>query len=1261
MKTRKLFRATLLSLLTVSALVLYTFTYLSGSSAQSVKGINPAGGLTAPAPPRVTPDPIAAQALSALQNATGGRIVSHISRETGVYDFVRADGATAVLSADNPLTAPEARARGFLSQHGALVGLSAVERSYLGGQTVSGQTTASGLKINRVSTDALQNTHVKFDQTYKGVKVFGAQLAVHMNARGITAVNGSFVPGIKLSTTPKVTAAKAGQIAIAAASKGPDASLKVAKTELAVYRLGLLEGYKGRSVLAYAVEVAGPRTREQVWVNAQTGNVINQISLHADALNRIVYSPTYDPANPESNVVRREGDIVAPPPAVPTDNLYHYTGHSYNIFKSAFGRDSYDGLGITMRTVLLANDQCPNAYWNGSATNYCPDFDKDDIVAHEWGHAYTQFTHDLIYSYQSGALNESYSDIFGETIDLNNGVDGTGGLDNTQPTVYTEENGQYVPSGGGVRWRVGEDVQGLSQPAALGILRDMAFPEAFGDPSSVTSAEYHCAASDGGGVHVNSGVPNKAFTLLVDGGTHNGQTVAAIGFTRALHIYYRAMTVYQVSSTNFPQHEQALLASCTDLVGAPLNNFSTSLATGTPSGQFITAATCEQVKTAAAAVEMNTPPAQCNFQKLLDPNTPVECDGSNTIFSEDWETGNNGWTLDNQGVTADWPGTDWALKSDLPANVDGSAHSGTAAFAINPRIGEPNGGTCTPGGDMSGQFWMDSPTITIPAGASDLKMSFEHFVQTEAGFDGGNVKISVNGGPFNLVPQNQYIFNAPSVALDAAPTNTNPKAGELAWHGANEGELTGSWGTTIINLANLTSPGDTVKVRFDFGQDGCNGSLGWLVDNVRVYSCPVLEAPTLSVGSDYGDPDKDGRFTLNWTRPASATGPDTIQESTSCGPVFTDDAETTLVAGQNSKWAGSEQWASQPNPGDSSTAYYIPDGALQNESLTMKNAVAIPAGASSTLTFTTRQGLEDGFDFGKVEVSSDGGTNFVEVASYTGPEGALLPTDVFEGTRTVNLSQFAGQSIKVRFRMTSDAFNVGQQAGWYVDNIAITASNFQTVVSGVTGTSHTFTNKPDGNFCYRVGTAYTVGPELASSPFSNVVNINVANVACLTNVAASSSGATATASSTSTSRNYAPSGAIDGDRAGANWENGGGWNDGTRDVYPDWLQVNLQGSKRIRQINVYTLQNEFRSPQQPTPLMTANLYGLLDFEVQYEDGSGNWVTVPGGNITGNTLVMRTILLADEVTTTKIRVLVTNAREHFSRIVEVEAIGCDAQP
>ena len=187
-----------------------------------------------------------------------------------------------------------------------------------------------------------------------------------------------------------------------------------------------------------------------------------------------------------------------------------------------------------MRTVYLINELCPNAYWDGATTNYCPAFDADDVVSHEWSHAYTERTHGLVYAYQSGALNEAYSDIFGETVDLLNAHDDLGGNNNTDP----------YPTG--QRWLVGED---LGQQVQESSLRDMYHPDRLGDPGKVSSVNYACGAADGGGVHTNSGVPDHAYALIVDGGTYNGQTIVGIGLTKAAAIYFRAASVYQTPTT----------------------------------------------------------------------------------------------------------------------------------------------------------------------------------------------------------------------------------------------------------------------------------------------------------------------------------------------------------------------------------------------------------------------------------------------------------------------------------------------------------------------------------------------------------------------------------------------------------------------------------------------------------------------------------------------------------------------------------------
>jgi len=254
-----------------------------------------------------------------------------------------------------------------------------------------------------------------------------------------------------------------------------------------------------------------------------------------------------------------------------------------------------------------------------------------------------------------------------------------------------------------------------------------------------------------------------------------------------------------------------------------------------------------------------------------------------------------------------------------------------------------------------------------------------------------------------------------------------------------------------------------------------------------------LQPPELSVDADYEDPDTDGAYTLKWTRPATGVGPDTVQESASCGPVFADDAAETLVAGANSRWSGSAQWTSQANPSDGSTAYYIPDGSSQAEALSMIDPIAIPEGAVATLTFTTSQDTEEDYDFGRVRVNVDE-TGFKTIKAWSG---------AYEGTRTVDLSQFAGHSIRIEFLMLSDEVTFGAPTGWYVDNIAITATVFQDLAT-VAGTSLAIAGKPIGDYCYRARTTHLIEGQSGPSPHGNVVYVSVAstNLAPLANAGA---------------------------------------------------------------------------------------------------------------------------------------------------------------
>jgi hypothetical protein len=381
------------------------------------------------------------------------------------------------------------------------------------------------------------------------------------------------------------------------------------------------------------------------------------------------------------------------------------------------------------------------------------------------------------------------------------------------------------------RWLMGEDATAFG-----GAIRDMWTPTCHGDPGKVTDTQYVCTTGDNGGVHSNSGVPNHGFALLVDGGTYNGRTVGAIGATKAAHIYYRAMTVYQGPASDFADHADAVEQSCADLIGQPLMAL-----TGGPSGEVITAGDCGQVAQMALAVELRTPPTQCNFQPLLSKNAPDRCDLSTTtqvnIFRDRFERMPTGWMTSHETPSPSFTPRDWEWVNDLPDR------NGSAFFGPNPNIG-----TCAPGGDESGVLHLDSPSVTLRNGVVAPRLTFDHWISTEAGFDGGNLKISVDGGAWNLIPAANFTFNPYNMTLQtAAAGNTNPLAGQPAFSGSDGGSVLGSWGRSFVNLAPHVAPGQSFRVRFSLGSDGCTGLFGWYMDDFTVYTCTSNTEPTITI------------------------------------------------------------------------------------------------------------------------------------------------------------------------------------------------------------------------------------------------------------------------------------------------------------------------------------------------------------------------------------------------------------------------------
>nr|WP_227463777.1 M4 family metallopeptidase [Nocardioides lijunqiniae] len=899
-----------------------------------------------------------------MRDEATGRVSVTKDRATGKIGFVRAAGAGDLLPGVDGDSAKgaAAKARTYLDDYAAAFGATADQLSQTG-----------------VSADRYGWT-VDYHQTYRGIDVFGSRIRAHVDEQGdLTSVNGYAAPALSLSTKPTLSASEAASRAVAIVRAKPAergdsrvgrGGLKAKSTELMIYRMGSTRGVDGKAVLAYVVEVTnGTTVRDMVFLDAATGKTVNRYSMMAHALDRLLVEAsvddkgTPDEADDETKYTKAwaEGDAFPGTLDVDQRNEVEGTGDAYWLFKNAFGRDSYDGEGAQMVTVNNEPSiNCPNANWNGATTNYCSGVSSDDTVAHEWAHAYTEYTSGLIYQWQAGAMNEAFSDIWGENVDSLNDrynetpdgprsddpsvcskytrgavgltinspapvagacdaapaafgpvfdktgvttdvvvgapVDGCAPFTNAaaidgkfvyvdrgtctfgakadaaeaagatgiiignnapgeapfspsgQADIYGvmigQADGAKIKASGTVnvtvkdidetakddsyRWLSGE-----ADPAFGGAIRDMWNPTCYGDPGKVSDAEYKCSTDDSGGVHSNSGVVNHAFALLVDGGTYNGVTVPGIGRDKAAAIYWRTQSSYLFPTADFTDLADGLASSCTDLVGQPINQLTVEPDAAPVAATPVAAEDCLAVDQASAAVELRRDPTQqCQFKPMLAKNTPAGC-GKNTVtktaFKENFEDGLAGWKQTQKVVYKGGSGIPWKPVATAPGG-----HSSKVAFGPDPDgVGECSGGA----GDVSSSNAITSPVITVPGGYSP-RMSFEHYVATEYGFDGGNVKISVGGGAFKVIPAAAYAFNAPGATLDPTSDNTSPLRGQPGFTGTDGGENYGSWGTSIVNLKKAgLKAGQRVRIRFDMGRDGCGGLDGWYVDNVKVVSC----------------------------------------------------------------------------------------------------------------------------------------------------------------------------------------------------------------------------------------------------------------------------------------------------------------------------------------------------------------------------------------------------------------------------------------
>jgi M6 family metalloprotease-like protein len=262
----------------------------------------------------------------------------------------------------------------------------------------------------------------------------------------------------------------------------------------------------------------------------------------------------------------------------------------------------------------------------------------------------------------------------------------------------------------------------------------------------------------------------------------------------------------------------------------------------------------------------------------------------------------------------------------------------------------------------------------------------------------------------------------------------------------------------------------------------------------------VIAPPVLSVGAGYENPDTDGAYALEWTRPAGAIGPDTIQEATILQTLLQDGAETGL-----GQWVttttgnGAFAWEAtntKARTGSNSFWGRTAAGATNVATmLTTKDAIALPDTGDILLSYWDLY-VNEGDDAVILEISTDNGATWTVLSQQAraarADAGAQAVATEPLALHEVDLGAYRGQSIKLRFRMQAgpDDRATSTPFGWYVDDILLQRTNFADLET-TTGQSAGVTGRSNGTRYYRVRTAY--GSPLAPlfSGWSNVVEATV--------------------------------------------------------------------------------------------------------------------------------------------------------------------------
>jgi bacillolysin len=473
---------------------------------------------------------------------------------------------------------------------------------------VDAMLTAGQLDIARLQEDAMMPGRAveRLGQLHGGLPVYGGEVVRQMDGREIVSVTGRLYEALDVDVNPSISPEQANAAALATVGTGAsingETSLGILPVEQGyrlVYRMRVLSDWAIREMYvdadsgAILLSVNGLQTQAAIGQGSSIFGTLrkmstNQTSSTYQAVDKLRPSEMFTLAFPGTparlnlflqTLVLFNADVATDTDNVWTDgpavDAHVFQGWAYDYYFKRFSRKGMDDRDIEVDAIVHplarseANRQPPEVV--GMFINnalYCCDGlllfgDGDgrlytflaggfDVVAHEWTHGVTDFTSQLIYRDESGALNEAFSDIMAASMEF-----------------------YYQPVGSGrdqADWLIAEDVY-LASP---GYLRSLINPDAKGHPDHYSLRRFIGTDTDEGGVHFNATIATHAFYLAVAGGRNriSGIQVPGLGLSnieRMERIFYRAFTLLMGPSSRFSDARRATLQAATDLYGSGSN------------------------------------------------------------------------------------------------------------------------------------------------------------------------------------------------------------------------------------------------------------------------------------------------------------------------------------------------------------------------------------------------------------------------------------------------------------------------------------------------------------------------------------------------------------------------------------------------------------------------------------------------------------------------------------------------------------------